>query len=318
MWLNETDERKVGQYVACGKCYYCLQKKRNIWTNRMMQEDKGAESSYFITLTYDQANIPLIDQWNWSVGTLYKKDLQLFLKRLRQNLKRYGTEESRWFKTTISYDNNWDEKKTINPKLRYFACGEYGKKGDRPHYHIIMWNLPDYFVDYDPINKVLWSELIEDTWGKGQVDIGKVEQASCHYVAKYTLDPLVSQWGLHDNRERPFAEMSRKPGIGQNYVTDEIKKYFSNNKNCYSLGEGNIKKPLGRYYTELIYTDEEIKKEMEDRKKTFAIRSADDEENRIKDGLEGWEAEKYYLRIKREQREHTENKLRKQMKSNKL
>lgn len=44
-------------------------------------EYKRADSAYFITLTYDNENLPIIN----GRGTLVKRDLQLFFKRLRKD-----------------------------------------------------------------------------------------------------------------------------------------------------------------------------------------------------------------------------------------
>lgn len=312
IWLNETSER-FGQYVPCGKCAACLEGRRAVWTFRMMKENQEATTGYFITLTYDEDNLPMIDQWNWTVATLYKKDLQDFFKRLRANLMKYGiVTETKFFKKLKS--GKWA------PKIRYFACGEYGKKGDRPHYHIILWNFPDYFVDYDPICKKKYSDLIDETWSKGIVDIGEVEQASCHYVAKYTLDSLQNTWRDSDFRERPFAVMSRKPGIGLNYANDEkIKNHFISSKVNYALIEGNFKQPLGRYLKEKIFSDDvKALREVGRRSREYAIKRKEKEEEILKGYREGDSAERSYLQAKREQRKNADRKVKRNLKNNKL
>jgi hypothetical protein len=42
---------------------------------------KKAKSAYFITLTYNEENVPYV---NNETATLRKRDLQLFIKRLRR------------------------------------------------------------------------------------------------------------------------------------------------------------------------------------------------------------------------------------------
>ena len=59
--------------------------------------------------------------------TLVKKDIQDFLKRLRYHEKGYQSWE------------NPKNNKIENP-IRYLACGEYGTKGGRPHYHMALFN----------------------------------------------------------------------------------------------------------------------------------------------------------------------------------
>lgn len=96
--------------VACGKCPACYARRVSQWSFRLMQEDKIATSSKFITLTYDTKYVPITLSGFMSVS---KRDVQLFFKRLR---------------------------KLNDTKLKYFAVAEYGGKTYRPHYHIILFN----------------------------------------------------------------------------------------------------------------------------------------------------------------------------------
>lgn len=96
--------------LPCGKCPYCYKKRISSWSFRLMEEDKISSSSHFITLTYDTPYIKLTSN---GYMDLNKRDIQLFMKRLRKT----------------------------NPfPLKYYLCGEYGGKTYRPHYHIILFN----------------------------------------------------------------------------------------------------------------------------------------------------------------------------------
>lgn len=95
--------------VGCGKCLQCLQKRAANWTFRLLQEQKQAISSTFLTLTYDQENCPTVDGFM----VLHKPDFQKYIKRVRQATKN---------------------------KIKYYAVGEYGEKTRRPHYHAIIFN----------------------------------------------------------------------------------------------------------------------------------------------------------------------------------
>lgn len=101
---------EVSISVPCGKCEQCTKRRISGWSFRLMQEDKISSSSYFITLTYDTAKVPITK--NGYMG-LSKRDVQLFFKRLR---------------------------KVNSGKLKYYLAGEYGGKTARPHYHIILFN----------------------------------------------------------------------------------------------------------------------------------------------------------------------------------
>lgn len=99
--------------VPCGKCPPCRKRRIDDWVFRLQQEDKASHCSYFVTLTYDEFNVPVTTN---NFKTLSKRDYQLFLKRLRD------------------YQD---------VKIRYYLVGEYGSLTWRPHYHAIMFNVLD-------------------------------------------------------------------------------------------------------------------------------------------------------------------------------
>lgn len=157
------------------------------------------DDNCFVTLTFSNENMP----WDHSVCV---RDLQLFMKRLRKHL---GT------------------------RVRFFACGEYGEKGGRPHYHLILFG-------YDPQDKTPWrttpsgylvhrSATLEKLWPFGHVEVGTVTHQSAGYVARYCTKKIngadadahyeyvVPDTGEIVIRRPEFAVMSRKPGIGQEW-----------------------------------------------------------------------------------------------------
>ena len=114
--------------VPCNKCIVCKNKKIREWNARMMCETQLYDTPpMFVTLTYNDDHLPLLG--------IEKRDIQLFLKRLRERLEYLG------------YTN----------KIRYVFCGEYGSKTQRPHYHGLIWNMPCL-----PIQMLL--NLIENAW----------------------------------------------------------------------------------------------------------------------------------------------------------
>ncbi len=195
--------------VPCGKCIDCLQNKRAEWTFRLMQELKICDSANFVTLTYNDKYRP---------GELVKKDVQLFIKRVRAHVAPI--------------------------KIRYFFVGEYGPETGREHYHGIIYNLPD---ELEVLDK--WTK---DGESMGFVHVGTVTQASIHYVTKYMLKNLKSRpYG----KTIPFAIMSKKPGLGTNYVTD-YKDYHANRTDSFATLPGGIKQRLPRHIKDKIFTEE--------------------------------------------------------------
>ena len=103
----------AGDSVPCGQCPACIMAKRREWTLRCIYEQTVHESSIFVTLTYNNDNLP-------KNRRLVKKDLQLFFKRLRH----------------------------LTPPFKYYACGEVGDRFGRPHYHAIIFGLSDNHKEY--------------------------------------------------------------------------------------------------------------------------------------------------------------------------
>ena len=93
--------------VPCSRCFACLQRKRSEWLLRLEHEHRDSTRSLFLTLTYDEENLPYFG----NAPCFRKKDLQDFFKRLRHKCK-----------------------------FRYYVVSEYGSKTKRPHYHALFFN----------------------------------------------------------------------------------------------------------------------------------------------------------------------------------
>ncbi len=157
---------------ACGQCMPCRVNKKSEWTTRILWESQAHDYSSFCTLTYSPEQLPQ--------EGLRKSDLQGFFKRLRSRLD-YA-------------------KKT---PIRYYACGEYGEKTKRPHYHAILFGLPHSEL-----------EEVEQSWKLGFSQLSEFNPARAAYVARYTMKKLTSPDSFSDGRAPEFGIMSRKPGLG--------------------------------------------------------------------------------------------------------
>lgn len=166
---NDIESKEIT--LRCGRCYECQNEYSNNWSFRCMLESSLYEQNCFITLTFAETN-----------GVLEKRPLQLFIKRLRESI--------------------------YPKKIRYFACGEYGSKNSRPHYHIIIFGYDfDDKVIFNKKEGLFRSNKLEKLWKFGFSTIGNVNIASCRYVAKYMQK-------LDKNQKQGFVCMSLKPGIG--------------------------------------------------------------------------------------------------------
>lgn len=152
---------RSGLVVGCGKCVNCLSKRRNEWSVRMQLHQYGYHvMPLFITITYNDCHLPR--ELNTLEPVLFKRHLQLFLKKLKDRFNLYNTNFS------------------------YLCCGEYGSDDftERPHYHGILYGLDEVSDLWErDIHKA--ENLLSDIWGKGFVDICRAEWSGIHYVTKY-------------------------------------------------------------------------------------------------------------------------------------
>lgn len=214
--------------IPCGRCIGCRLQYSRIWADRCMAEATLYESSYFVTLTYDNDHLPWsirkVDEETGEIYgqsmTLVKRDVQLFMKRLRKNLD--------------------------GDKVRFFMAGEYGTDSSRPHYHLLLFGLKlDDLTLYKktPLGFNLYnSEFISKAWQyQGHVVIADVTWETCAYTARYIMKKLTGEQAeLYKklNIIPEFTLMSRKPGIA--------KEFYEINKLDYlQHGEVNISTPKG-------------------------------------------------------------------------
>lgn len=165
-----------------------------------MHEAKLHDRKCFVTLTYAPEHIP-------ASNSVSRREMQLFMKRLR---------------------------KECGHSIRFFACGEYGDDGQRPHYHLMLFGI-DFSAD-----RTLWrksgsghllyrSPTLEKLWPFGFSEIGSVTKQSAAYVARYVLKKRGGKLAeSYYTRPHPatgellrvdpeFIQMSNRPGIGHGW-----------------------------------------------------------------------------------------------------
>lgn len=182
-----------GLYVPCGKCVLCLSQRRNEWSHRLQLHSYGYTSMpLFVGLTYEDENL----RYGVESPTLLKADLQLFFKRLKEN---YGL-----------YDSGFS----------YFACGEYGDKYNRPHYHALLFGFDELSELYE-MNWLKAHQDLRQVWKLGNVDIGRAAWSGVHYVTKYVLK---YDGAAYDGVVKPFMLCSN--GIGLPWLNTPECKYL--------------------------------------------------------------------------------------------
>lgn len=207
------------------------------WAARLYHEAAEYNDNMFITLTYN-------DNFRPMDNGLWKRDIQLFVKRLR---------------------------KEIDPiKIKYYICGEYGDLTKRPHYHGILFNIG-----------LKDKKLIDESWGLGFVKCGTVTYESICYVTSYITKKLGGKLAEleYGDKQPPFLMCShglglswaeknniqlrinqnitirgKSVGIPRYYVKklemDLEKRQNEQNEKTYKKGQDKLKKyndPLGSY-----------------------------------------------------------------------
>lgn len=135
--------------------------------------------------------------------TVYKPDVQLFLKRSR---KRY-------------FDKNGQ-----NLDFTYYCTAEYSPVWLRPHYHIILFGVTDhiftqYFKPSWQLGYTDCSEIIYD------YDNNKSPGRVMNYVSKYCCKGSFENPRVKEGTVNPIFHLSSK-GLGRQYIIDNLSRYL--------------------------------------------------------------------------------------------
>lgn len=171
-WNPHQGYEDLGFQIKCCQCQGCRYDRTLAWATRMHHEALMHDENSFLTLTYDRKHLPLS-------GTLDFKDHQKFAKSLRKHLTPKNP-----------------HARLYQRRIKYYACGEYGEKTLRPHFHTCLFGL-------DWQDKELWkiqngeslytSPTLNKIWGKGRAVIGALTFASAAYVARYILKKITGR-----------------------------------------------------------------------------------------------------------------------------
>lgn len=203
IWFGKKAQELLREYpqyhevltLPCGHCISCYMKRATDWAIRCVHEMAFWPTGCFLTLTYATDKLP-------QNRSLRVEHFQLFMKRLREYLARVENVE----------------------RIKYFACGEYGDKTDRPHYHAVVfgWKPGDMVeVPNNPGTEYTLydSKIVADLWTHGRVRIGTLTARSAAYVARYTIKKQYGEAAQKEyadkGRVAPFLLCSQ--GIGRGY-----------------------------------------------------------------------------------------------------
>ena len=165
------------QMVGCGSCPACQELKRNSLSNRLALEEHRSKYCSFVTLTYDETHLPIVDvsrlfsafdgevvglQQNYDFNEDFSTPTVVNTEELRNSVILYNKHRA-FYKAhfsvnrNVTYENNQVAvlvnrhlqlfikrfrkyvSQRYNEKIRYYAIGEYGTQSLRPHWHILFF-----------------------------------------------------------------------------------------------------------------------------------------------------------------------------------
>ena len=176
---------KSGEVVPCGHCEECYNQRRTEWSVRLQLHTLSYDRMpLFVTLTYAPEFLP--------EEGLKKKDLQNYIKRIRDKYNLYNTDFS------------------------FYACGEHGDLLGRPHYHVLLFGMSVYDDIYLRDDELCRS-VIESDWKLGECFVCRADWSGIHYVTKYCMKYLDREW--NDVGNPPFSLCSK--GIGNGFLESD-------------------------------------------------------------------------------------------------
>lgn len=210
----------VDYQVPCRWCMGCRIDRRNLWSLRcrfeMSSQYKRGFGSSFVTLTYSD---------KYYKGGLVKSDLSLFLKRLREHMRRRSG--------GITYNNSY----------KYYAVGELGELGQRGHYHIAFLGLSSSYLN----------GFIRKLWSFGFVSVEPLTVGRINYTLKYMDKAIFDKKVKTDKNgfDLPFSLVSK--GIGSEMM--KTMAFDSLSSGVLKNGNNFMKFPL--YYARKFGIDTE-------------------------------------------------------------
>jgi hypothetical protein len=232
------------------------------------------------------------------VSTLFLRDYQLFMKRLRRRFSGKQvvrvaehvfplTKTKRFSRVFLSHVvGDFTE---VNWSIRYYHCGEYGSKFGRPHYHALLFNFdfPDkVFLKKAPSGEYLYSsKILSDLWPLGHANIGSVTFQSAAYVARYIMKKVNGneasdfysayqdiETGELLSRSPEYPTMSRDPGIGSIWFDKFNSDVFPND---YVVVNGRKCRPPKYYDDRLKAVSPELFEEIVEQRELNAKKNID-------------------------------------------
>lgn len=218
--------------VPCGNCIGCRLDYSATWADRMLVESFDSPAM-FLTLTYDDEFIPENSQGYQSISN---DQITKFIQDLRNYFR--------------------------DRKIRYCIASEYGDENLRPHFHCIIYNLDEsdlklnFYKCSDSGDPYFTSDVLSDIWKYGFNVVSIANYHTMAYTARYILKKQKGEAReVYENFdiEPPKFRMSRKPGIGYDWIISHYEELYQNGYvPCSRLLKPSGKIEYNRYFDKIV------------------------------------------------------------------
>lgn len=259
--IERTGELLMYVNVPCGKCENCIKNRRMQWCFRMEEEMSVSKTAYFVTMTYDEENVP----WNYGQTVLLKTTLdckRLHLKEMGKApikdkyLKKMKLKDTGWkdrsgqgfikrLRSKHERNRKWTREMfysglTWEDKMKYYLVGEYGEKRGRCHMHAIIFNVEECFI--------------KESWPWGDVQVVKATPETIAYCTKY-----MDKWkDKKQDWRRPSEYNVQSEELGIGFVKRMMNFYKKNLDINYVVNKQGVRIPMPRYYRMKMLNEQEI------------------------------------------------------------
>lgn len=238
--------------VACGQCLGCRLDHSLMWAIRIVHESYlhlDDQGNCFVTLTYRDPSECTDEQYR--AGHYIPADYSLQPSHVSKFIRAL--------------------RKSVDHKIRYFYCGEYGDENQRPHYHLCLFN-----QSFD--DQVLWrddegfytytSPTLEKLWPYGFSTVAALNYETAAYTARYSLKKITGKkaqehylrcdehgeaYWLLPEYIRMSTGRNKPCGLGANFYAKFSDDIFPSDETPVP-GKGVIRK-VPRYYQNILQSE---------------------------------------------------------------
>lgn len=227
----------------CRKCLPCLIARQKAWVTRLTEELRNHDENYFVTLTYNDENLPADDN-----GQLCFNKRHLI--KLNQDIrKRYqdGRFRNPVYEQVFGSPQFFELPQDV--KYKYYITSEYGPSDSgthRPHYHAVFYGMQVPLYTFELLLKLLWPY--------GFVSVFPAEDGAAGYISKYLVtDGVGKQSYQSEDQMHPFALMSK--GLGLSYVERMADWHRQDSRRMFTQYHGS-KGRMDRYLKHKIFSED--------------------------------------------------------------